>query len=308
MKTKYYLFILIALCLFSCGGKNHQSNKLETISINGNIRQALNLSSFVDTIEFIPLETNEENLIGIINRIVYKDGKYYIRSTQSMLHGKLSVFDDAGKYLWGLNKIGNGPGEYPELKDFAIVENGNIIVLSYRKIIKYDSSGVFLSENKMDFLGFEFVYMKDNNFTILNYEANLNNNRQLSVIDEKGNIKRQFFKESNLESKKSRFMVEWRSLFPFKSNIYFMYPYCDTLYVIEKNKYIKRLYYVNYGNNKIPANLLKANDDLYSWDKKLLNLGDYMHTTAIGYTDNYIYISSVNKAYQGFFTLYSKKK
>jgi len=307
MNTKYYIFTLIAFCLFSCGGKSHQSKKLETISINGNIRQTLNLSSFVDTIEFIPLETNDENLIGIINRIVYKNGKYYIRSTQSMLHGKLSVFDNAGKYLWGLNKIGNGPGEYPELKDFAIAENGNIIVLSYRKIIKYDSTGVFLSENKMDFLGFEFVCMKDNNFTILNFEANLNDNRQFSVIDEKGNIKRQFFKESNLESKKSRFMVEWRSLSPFKSNIYFMYPYCDTLYVIEKNKYIKRLYYIDYRNNKIPANILKTNDDLYSWDKKLLNLGDYMHTTAMGCTDDYIYISSVNKAYQGFFTLYSKK-
>ncbi|MFA6769446.1 MAG: 6-bladed beta-propeller, partial [Parabacteroides sp.] len=96
MKTKYYLFILIALCLFSCGGKNHQSNKFETISINGNIRQALNLSSFVDTIEFIPLETNDENLIGDVERIIYRNGKYYIRTTQGMLHGKLSVFDKTG--------------------------------------------------------------------------------------------------------------------------------------------------------------------------------------------------------------------
>ncbi len=81
MKTKYYLFILIALCLFSCGRKSHQDNKIETISINGNIKQTLNFSSFVDTIEFIPLETNEENLIGKVNRIIYKNGKYYLRTT-----------------------------------------------------------------------------------------------------------------------------------------------------------------------------------------------------------------------------------
>ena len=171
MKTKYYIFTLIALCLFSCGGKKHQSNKLETISINGNIRQTLNLSSFVDTIEFIPLETNDENLIGSIERILYWNEKYYIRTTQGRLHGKLSVFDKTGKYLWGLNRIGNGPGEYPELKEFAITENGNITATSYRKIINYDSTGVFLSENKTDFLGFEFVYIGNDNYIVLDCNA-----------------------------------------------------------------------------------------------------------------------------------------
>jgi len=137
MKTKYYLFILIALCLFSCGGKNHQSNKLETISINGNIRQTLNFSSFVDTIEFIPLETNNENLIGEVDRIIYRNRKYYLRTTHGMQNGKLSVFDKVGKYLWGLNKRGDGPGEYNELNDFSITDRGNILIPCYEKIIKY---------------------------------------------------------------------------------------------------------------------------------------------------------------------------
>ena len=306
MNTKYYIFTLIALCLFSCGGKSHQDNKIETISINGNIRQTLNLSSFADTIEFIPLETNDENLIGDVERIIYRNGKYYIRTTQGMLHGKLSVFDKTGKYLWGLNRIGNGPGEYPELKEFAITENGNITAASYRKIINYDSTGVFLSENKTDFLGFEFVYIGNDNYIVLDCNAVQHGNNLFSIIDSKGNIKKRIFKQSELESKRNGLIVTWRSLSLFKSNLYFMPPYCDTIYSMDNKKNIKRLYYIDYHNKNIPAKLFDENDDVVSLGNKLSKLEDYMRGTAIGYTDNYIYVGSANKLYQGFFTLYSK--
>ena len=306
MKTKYYLFILIALCLFSCGRKSHQDSKLETISINGNIRQALNLSSFVDTIEFIPLETNDENLIGDVERIIYRNGKYYIRTTQGMLHGKLSVFDKTGKYLWGLNRIGNGPGEYPELKEFAITENGNITASSYRKIINYDSTGVFLSENKTDFLGFEFVYTGNNNYFFLNRYTIEYGNKLFSVMDNRGIIKKRLFKMSKLEANKSALVHDWRDLSLFKSTLYFMYPYGDTIYAIDNKENIKQLYFINFGDKKIPADLFDVNDDVLSSKKKLSKLEDYMHATAIGYADKYIYIGSYNKVFQGFITLYSK--
>ena len=306
MKTKYYLFILIALCLFSCGGKSHQSNKLETISINGNIRQALNFSSFVDTIEFIPLETNDENLIGDVERIIYRNGKYYIRTTQGMLHGKLSVFDKTGKYLWGLNRIGNGPGEYPELKEFAITENGNITASSYRKIINYDSTGVFLSENKTDFLGTEFIYTGHNHYTYFDCNAIQHGNKLLSVIDNNGTIKRKLFMVSKLEAHKSGLTIDWRSLSFFKSTLYFMYPYGDTIYAIDNKNNIKRLYSIDFGDKRIPADLFDEKGDELALEKRASKLEDYMHATAIGYADKYIYIGSYNKVFQGFITLYSK--
>jgi len=306
MKTKYYIFILIALCLFSCGGKSHQSKKLETISINGNIRQALSFSSFVDTIEFIPLETNEENLIGDVERIIYRNGKYYIRTTQGILNGKLSVFDKTGKYLWGLNKIGNGPGEYPELKEFAITENGNITATSYRKIINYDSTGVFLSESKTDFLGFELIYMGNNNYFFLDDQAIHHGYRLLYVMNNQGIIKKRLFGMSKLEANKSSLIIDWRKLSLYKSILYFMYPYGDTIYSIDNKYNIKRLYSIDFGKKRIPSDFFDENEDELTLEKKASKLEDYMHATAFSYTDKYIYIGSYNKVYQGFFTLYSK--
>jgi len=306
MKTKYYLFILIALCLFSCGGKNHQSNKLETISINGNIRQTLNFSSFVDTIEFIPLETNDENLIGKVNRIFYRNGKYYLRTTQGMMNGKLSVFNKTGKYLWGLNKKGQGPGEYTDFEDFSIADNGNIIIPTIKKIITYDSLGNFLSENRFEQYLFEFLNIGNDNYIVLDCNAVQHGNNLFSIIDSKGNIKKRIFKQSELESKRNGLIVTWRSLSLFKSNLYFMPPYCDTIYSMDNKKNIKRLYYIDYHNKNIPAKLFDENDDVVSLGNKLSKLEDYMRGTAIGYTDNYIYVGSANKLYQGFITLYSK--
>ena len=297
---------MIALCLFSCGGKSHQSKKLETISINGNIRQTLNLSSFVDTIEFIPLETNDENLIGDVERIIYRNGKYYIRTTQGILHGKLSVFDKTGKYLWGLNKIGNGPGEYPELKEFAITENGNITATSYRKIINYDSTGVFLSESKTDFLGFELIYTGNNNYFFLDDQAIHHGNRLFYIMNNQGIIKKRLFEMSKLEANKGSMIIDWRKLSLYKSTLYFMYPYGDTIYSIDNKDSIKRLYSIDFGDKRIPADLFDENEDELTLEKRASKLKDYMHATAFSYTDKYIYIGSYNKVYQGFFTLYSK--
>jgi hypothetical protein len=305
MNTKHYLFILIALCLFSCGGKSHQDNKLETISINGNIRQTLNLSSFVDTIEFIPLETNDENLIGEVDRIIYRNGKYYLRTTHGMQNGKLSVFDKTGKYLWGLNKRGNGAGEYPDFEDFLITNNGDISILAYPKIINYDSTGTFLSENKLNLFLKEFMLFGNKDFIGPVFKAI--DNKLLSIIKDKGYKQEFLFKRTKLEAKKSTFMDNYRSITSFKSTIFFMYPYSDTIYSINNENKIKPSYYVNYVNKKIPVDILNIQDDVLTWEKKIHKLEDYMLLSAIGITENYIYIGSINKSFQAFFTLYSKK-
>jgi hypothetical protein len=298
---------LIALCLFSCGGKSHQSKKLETISINGNIRQTLNFSSFVDTVEFIPLETNNENLIGEVDRIIYRNGKYYLRTTYGMQNGKLSIFDKTGKYLWGLNKRGQGPGEYEELEDFALTNNGHIIIPTYKRIITYDSTGIFLSENRIDIFMSEFTNIDDNNLIVMHFAADHHNNKLFSIMDNRGNMQKSLFEQSKLEAKKSSFLITWRSLIHYKSCVYFIYPYCDTIYSISNIENIKPLYYVNYGKKKIPTNILNAKDDVLSWGKKLNRLEDHLHIGAIGIADKYIYIGSTNKTHQSFFTLYTKK-
>ena len=99
---------------------------------------------------------------------------------------------------------------------------------------------------------------------------------------------------------------DWRDLSLFKSTLYFMYPYGDTIYSIDNKDNIKRLYSIDFGDKSIPADLFDEKGDELALEKKTSKLEDYMHATAFSYTDKYIYIGSYNKVYQGFFTLYSK--
>jgi hypothetical protein len=66
------------------------------------------------------------------------EGKIYINDSD--LH-RLLVFNDEGKFISKLEKRGQGPQEYYELRDFQVAPNGDIHILSARKIHVYDSSG-----------------------------------------------------------------------------------------------------------------------------------------------------------------------
>ena len=53
---------------------------------------------------------------------------------------RIFVFNENGKYLYQLYKRGLGPDEYTEIEDFDIIDNSNIVVLSYSdpKILIYN--------------------------------------------------------------------------------------------------------------------------------------------------------------------------
>ena len=104
----FYVLCIGNLCL-SCKQGEKGVQTFETIDFFASYQDKLPLSTFVDTIELIPLETTDENLIGEITRLVYKDDKYYLRSTTGMRDGKLFVFDRTGKFIQQVGYIGEGP-------------------------------------------------------------------------------------------------------------------------------------------------------------------------------------------------------
>ena len=106
------LFIILSFSLLSCQhkGDSTKNSTIETIPVFSNYTAELPFSAFVDTIELIPLETTEDNLIGEITRVIFNNGKYYIRSTNGMQNPKLFVFNENGKYIQKISKQGVGPG------------------------------------------------------------------------------------------------------------------------------------------------------------------------------------------------------
>ena len=62
-------------------------------------------------------EATDESLIGRIERIAKLEGNYYVLDRQT---NRVLVFDNEGRYLRTIGRIGGGEGEYVSLRDMAI--------------------------------------------------------------------------------------------------------------------------------------------------------------------------------------------
>lgn len=304
------IFIIALLTLISCRNKDNSNIKnsdIETISVFEHYSDKKSFSSFIDTIELIPLETTEDNLIGEITRIVFHDKKYYVRSTNSMQNGKLFVFDETGKFIRRIGKNGNGPGEFVNFYDFAITSDHHIVVADYHRMLHFDSEGRFLNSIKMNFSAAEIVSSHDNEIIASLILPTLFQNHLLSKIDKEGN-QELFFNRGETAAIKCNLLRTWRSFMSTGGYHYLKYPFGDTIFSISQDlKKISPLYYIDYGEKKLPNIKISHNENVLTWEKKLKELDDYLETASIGVGEDFTYLGITDKALGGYLTLYSHR-
>jgi hypothetical protein len=113
------------------------------IRVDFNRHDAPSVFDYFQSIELIPLETRNESLIGQIRKILYYNDRYYTQDRQQHI---VHVFDKNGKFLFKIDKRGQGPGEYPFLDDIYINPyTGRLELLCAMGFIyDYDLDGNFL--------------------------------------------------------------------------------------------------------------------------------------------------------------------
>ena len=117
------------------------------IKVDLNHIQKASIFDYFSHIELIPLETNDESVMQSLTKVVcYGKRIYTLDYLQKVIH----IFDDTGKYIFKINKYGQGPGEYLIVQDFIINPiTGNLDLLSsYGFIHSYDLAGKHLKTSK----------------------------------------------------------------------------------------------------------------------------------------------------------------
>ena len=121
------IFITITILLSSCG-QRHSTNEIPTIDAYGAVKQNVitqKLSSFAQTCQYIPLETNDDCIIDVIRNFYLTDKQIIITSGKECW-----VFDrNNGKFLNKIGSYGQGPNEHLGFRATAWDKNKQLLYI-----------------------------------------------------------------------------------------------------------------------------------------------------------------------------------
>lgn len=234
-------------------------NDIETI--NDNIKFSFNDEEWsknhvipgeiIKEINYIPLETHQECLLGEIKKVLTTDDLFYIQDRG--INQKVFIFNKGGNYITSIGTYGKGPGELIDLTDFDLDPNNDRIFIldnhQNKVIICNQYTGQLIKEIKIDFHSKHIASINDNTIAFHSYYNNFNKQKKYSIA------------YMNIDNEK----VNWHlpqdpydtplsyelTFFKSKSIFYTSY-FKDIVYKLEENNVIPYIK-LNFGINKIPS-------------------------------------------------------
>jgi hypothetical protein len=186
-----HFIIVIIVCLFllqACNNKAKVKITNNILEINSENFEEIKLSDYVSNIKVVKLETSSDIVIGEIMKVQIFDKKIYILDR---IYNALSVFDENGKFLHLLRKIGQGPGEYTTLWDFVVTDNGLYLSDMSIAILHYDHNFNFVK--KVVHHTYGGVFITDDEFFWIYQFPNLSPYNQLVMFDKTGRRIKEYF-------------------------------------------------------------------------------------------------------------------
>jgi hypothetical protein len=163
---------------------------------------------------------------------IYQDRYYTLDRQQNIVH----VFDRQGKFIFKIDKRGQGPGEYPFLDDIAVNPSGNLELLCAMGFVyEYDLKGKFIQTIHVtsDYLRavHEFIPLSEN--TIVFYAA-AHHPYRVVYYDL---LERKIRKEAFEEADEMGTMFNYSNFYRYNGEWYFYRPFCQDVYKVNENDF-----------------------------------------------------------------------
>jgi|GEM_PF-3121057 hypothetical protein len=155
------LIISLTLLILSCKPRkidNEVIKSLEFTILKINPKQVQKdnnkISLFSNSIKYIPLETQDSILVGSIDKIVTRNNKIYILDKMTETIFCFNI--ENGKFLYKLNKKGNGPNEYFSVMDFNVNEDEEIVIYSSNQGLLFYDNNRFVKKIDLSIIASDF--------------------------------------------------------------------------------------------------------------------------------------------------------
>lgn len=113
---KFCIFLLIVIAVACSTTQKKGDSEKEILFSYSRINKKQSEVFSIDSI--ILLETKDNSLIGNLSDIIAKPSVYYVLDRD--LAKQIVKFDRTGKYLYSINGVGRGPGEFVKLTSFCV--------------------------------------------------------------------------------------------------------------------------------------------------------------------------------------------
>lgn len=256
-KNKFTTGLLVALAsLFNLSCSNPIENIInkdtKVIKIDPDEKIArIKFEDYFSAWKLVPLETSPNSLIGNIGRISVYKSMYYILD---VLTNSVLMFDSTGKFINKIQSRGNSEGKYIGLKDFAVDEKENRLILYSHnpyKLLYFDLNCKFINEQRLSTL-YDNIATSDSSILLVN--PLVNDGFMISAINKETQAERKIMPLLMNSKYFSTLKIRTPSIVKSKTmNISFFYS--DTIYTWEKGN-IMASYFVDFGQKKLPEQLI----------------------------------------------------
>jgi len=289
----YTLTVAVVIQVLSCSSERTTDDNSETIDIESNISnmKEANLSSFCESLRYIPLETVDNMLLSGISSIkIFKD-LIIVHDRSNCL-----VYDSKGHFITRIGTKGTGPGEYKYIDNLGIGFDPDlrIYLSSLYDIYEYNTDGTFINRysNRLrinDSVAVSRWEIINDSLFFGHLPNNTGNNRLKALIMNKyGEVLHGYgnyifftrdFKHSTSSSDIFAHFNRFRNTFFYKD--YFN----DTLFMLNNQSELVARYAFDFGRYKFPVS---ERAKIQNWK---FTMSDYIFIWEVFQTDDYLFIN-----------------
>lgn len=253
MKKHYLIKITILLLLFGCNsGKEIPMCNSKLTKIDIPLQQKdniLNFSDLVDSLTYIPLQTDSNCLIGSIDKLIVLEDRFLILDKE--IACAVYSFDKKGNFINRIGNRGMGDKEYVSLTDIAFDSSTNEICMwdgDGKRFLIYSLDGHFIKNLSFNYIVENITYVGKHKLACF---CDYAKNHDFISSDKYPNLliydTEEHTFETGLYFESSICRTGITSLINnFSNSSYLILPLNDTIYNIS-HKGINPLYYLNFG-------------------------------------------------------------
>ncbi|HBB90347.1 MAG: hypothetical protein A2X22_11565 [Bacteroidetes bacterium GWF2_49_14] len=253
---KIIISAIFPFLLLGCASKTPSTDLIHfDVDVAVNNPMQLRMSDFILDIEYVPLETRKEGIIGRIGPVI-PTRKYLV--TQGF-EQEIFLFTQAGKFVRQIGRFGQGPGEYSNMANhFTWDEKSKELVLFDQRsasLLFYTEDGQWIRTAKLPVRP-EWIYFLSHNDYLGYISSQIIDNDSISpyfFFNEEG--KTEYLKVPERVDYSRRVKASFApSIVNLKSGTYLKPALSDTIYELKDRRLIPFLA-IDLGGNQVPVEL-----------------------------------------------------